>query len=77
MDSPSGRVPEHGPDWFSVAIEACGGGTPDLFIYIYIHIYIGERSRSGGCSRGPGDRGAPRRGGRTLLSPGLLEALLT
>ena len=30
-DSPSGRVPEQGPDWFLVATEACGGGTPDLF----------------------------------------------
>ena len=28
--SPSGRVPEQGPDWFLVATEACGGGTPDL-----------------------------------------------
>ena len=28
--SPSGRVPELGPDWFLVATEACGGGTPDL-----------------------------------------------
>ena len=24
-DSPSGRVPERGLDWFSVAKEACGG----------------------------------------------------
>ena len=30
MGSPSGRVPEQGPDWFLVATEACGGGTPDL-----------------------------------------------
>ena len=29
--SPSGRVPEQGSDWFLVATEACGGGTPDLF----------------------------------------------
>ena len=28
--SPSGRVPEQGPEWFLVATEACGGGTPDL-----------------------------------------------
>ena len=28
-DFPSGRVPEQGPDWFLVATEACGGGTPD------------------------------------------------
>ena len=49
MDPPSGRVPEKGPDWFLVATEACGGGTPDLFyspmVLGYIDIYIGERSR--------------------------------
>ena len=31
-DGPSGRVPEQGPDWFLVATEACGGGTPDLLL---------------------------------------------
>jgi len=30
MDFPSGRVPEQGLDWFLVAKEDCGGGTPDL-----------------------------------------------
>ena len=30
MIPPSGRVPERGPDWFSVATEPCGGGTFDL-----------------------------------------------
>ena len=46
-DSPSGRVPEQGPDWFLVATEACGGGTPDLFCSpkVCIWEYIGERSR--------------------------------
>ena len=29
-DSPSGRVPERGIDWFSVATEPYGGGTSDL-----------------------------------------------
>ena len=28
-DSPSGRVPEWGLDWFSVAAEPCSGGTSD------------------------------------------------
>ena len=28
--SPSGRVPERASERFLVAIEACGGGTPDL-----------------------------------------------
>ena len=30
MISPSGRMPERAPDWFSVATEPCGGGTSDL-----------------------------------------------
>ena len=34
--SPSGRVPEQGPDWFLVATEACGGGTPDLFYSLMV-----------------------------------------
>ena len=29
-DSPSGRVPEKGPDWFLMDTEACGGGTSHL-----------------------------------------------
>ena len=29
-DSPSGKVPERGLDWFSVATDPCGGGTSDL-----------------------------------------------
>ena len=31
----------------------------------------------GGRSRGPGDRGALRRGGRALLSPGHLDCFMT
>ena len=30
--SPSGRVPEQGPDWFLVATEACGSGTPIYYV---------------------------------------------
>ena len=41
MDPPSGRVPEQGPDWFLVATEACGGGTPDLFCSPMVLVYIG------------------------------------
>ena len=41
--SPSGRVPEQGPNWVLVATEACGGGTPDLFCSLmflgYMDIY--------------------------------------
>ena len=41
MGSPSSRVPEQGPDWFLVAIEACGGGTPDLFSVLEVLGYVG------------------------------------
>ena len=76
-DPPSGRVPEQGPDWFLVAIEACSGGTPDLFYSLmflgYMDIYIGERSRSGE------PRGAHEGGGRAQgdgRSPCLVAASL-
>ena len=41
MDPPSGRVPEQGPDWFLVATEACGGGTPDLSSVLEVLGYVG------------------------------------
>ena len=41
MDPPSGRVPEQGADWFLVAIEACGGGTPDIGFFSGVYIFIG------------------------------------
>ena len=54
--SPSGRVPEQGPDWFLVATEACGGGTPDLFCSLmvlgYMDIYR-RRKLVRGATRGP------------------------
>ena len=60
MDPPSGRVLEQGLDSFLVAIEACGGGTPDLsspsMCFGYMGLYRQKKS-VGGCSRGPGDRG--------------------
>ena len=34
-------MPEQGPDWFLVAIEACGGGTPDLFGFLEGSVFIG------------------------------------
>ena len=40
-DSPSGRVPEQGPDWFSVATEACGGGTSHLGLFLGVYVFIG------------------------------------
>ena len=42
----------------------------------YVGIYR-RKKYVGGRSRGPGDRGAPRRGGRALLSPGRLDCFLT
>ena len=39
--SPSGRVPEQGHDWFLVATEACGGGTPDLGYVLEVSVFIG------------------------------------
>ena len=79
MGSPSGRVPERAPERFFVAIEACGGGTPDLSSSLMVLGYKGiyRRKKSvGGATRGPRDRGRAQGGGRTLLSPGLLEASL-
>ena len=41
MDSPSGRVPKRAPERFFVAIEACGGGTPDLGYFLEVSVFIG------------------------------------
>ena len=52
-DPPSGRVPEQGPDWFLLAIEACGGGTPDLGFFSVVSVFIaifGVGLTSGGVS---------------------------
>ena len=59
----SGRVPEQGPDWFLVATEACGGGTPDLFCSPIVLGYIGiyEEEIRQGSHEGPTRvEGAPR-----------------
>ena len=52
MVSPSGRVPEWAPDCFFVAIEACGGGTPDLGLFLRLLGFIGGVG-IGDKSRGP------------------------
>ena len=41
MVSPSGRVPKRAPDWFFMAIEAYGGGTPDLGFFSGVSVFIG------------------------------------
>ena len=59
---PTGRVPEHGPDWFMVATEACGGGTPDLGYVLEVSVYIrgfGVENKSGGSPGCPRGRVAP------------------
>ena len=73
MDPPSGRVPERGPDWFFVALEACGGGTPDLSSVLEVLGYVGIygcRENVGGATGAPRGRGAPRGEGAppTLVS---------
>ena len=65
-DPPSGRVPEQGPDWFLVATEACGGGTPDLGYVLEVWVYIrgvGVGYKSGG-PRGGHEIGGRAQGGR-------------
>ena len=78
-DPPSGRVPEQGPDWFLVATEACGGGTPDLGFFLEVSVYIrgfGVGNKSGGsrgCARG---RGRTQGGGRAPYPRGQPRTLL-
>ena len=78
-DPPSGRVPEQGPDWFLVATEACGGGTPDLGYFLEVSIFIGIfgiGNKSGGSPNRPRDRAACP-GGRARPHPrGQVEAPL-
>ena len=75
----SGRVPEQGPDWFLVAIEACGGGTPDLGYVLEVWVYIrgfGIRNKSGGLRGGHEVGGAPRGVGHAPHPRGGLRTLL-
>ena len=53
----------------------CFSLAPSMFLG-YGGIYR-RKKYVGGRSRGPGDRGAPRKGGRALLSPGRLDCFLT
>ena len=70
--SPSGRVPEQGPDCFLVAIEACGGGTPDLGSFLEVSVFIGIFGigfTSGGGLRVVHKIGAHAQGGRARPPP--------
>ena len=66
MISPSGRVPERAPNWFFMATEACGGGTPDLGFFLGVSVYIrvlGIGNKLGESTRRRQARGACPRGG--------------
>ena len=34
-------MPEWGLDWFSMAIEPCGGGTSNLGLFLGVSLFIG------------------------------------
>ena len=75
MISPSGRVPQQGLDWFFVATEACGGGTPDLGYVLGVSVYIELELRSVELQGGHEAGGAPHPRGKgvgplaLILSP--------
>ena len=78
-DPPSGRVPEQGPDWFLVATEACGGGTPDLAFFLEVWVYIrdvGVGNKSGGSTRRPRGRECAQVGRARPHPHGVLGTLL-
>ena len=54
-------MPEQGPDWFLVATEACGGGTPDLGLFLEVSVYI---RGFGVGNKSVGLRGSHEVGGR-------------
>ena len=60
MVSPSGRVPEQAPDWFFMATEACGGGTPDLGSVLEVFGYVGIYRRKKYVRGATRVEGAPR-----------------
>ena len=60
-----------GLDWFSMATEACSGGTPDLGYFLEVSVFIGIFGvglTSGGSPSCPRDRGT-RLGGRARPPP--------
>ena len=79
MDPPSSRVPEQGSDWFLVATEACGGGTPGLGFFSGVSVFIGIFGiglTPGGTPSRPRDRGRAQGVGRAIDPRGWLGTLL-
>ena len=59
MDSPLRQGAGTGLDWFLVATEACGDGTPDLGYFLEVYVFIGIIGgglTSGGSLSRPRDR---------------------
>ena len=80
VDSPSGGAPAKAPRWDLTDTEGYGSGNCVSVASLMFSGYMGIYRRKkyiGGRSRGLGDRGAPRRGGHALLSPGRLDCFLT
>ena len=78
-DSPLRQGARTGLDWFSMATEASGGGTPDLGYFLEVSVFIGSFGAGLTSRRCPSrPRGRPTRlgGGRapTLMDgPGLFS----
>ena len=69
-----------GLDWFLVATETSGGGTPDLFSFLevlgYMELYR-QKKHVGGATRAPRGRGRALGGGRAPHPRGFLAPSLT
>ena len=66
-------------DWFSVATEDSGGGTPDLGYFLEVSVFIGifgVGNKLGGSPSHPRDRGRARGAGRAPHPHGCLGTLL-
>ena len=71
-DFPLQQGAKIGSDWFLVAIEACGGGTPDLGFFSGVSVFIGifgVENKSGG------PRGDDKDEGRAHPCGGLVALL--
>ena len=73
MGSPSGKAPERAPERILVAIEACGGGTPDLYSLLEV---LGYKTIYGCRGTSEELRGSHEAGGRArgVGAPGTLVA---